>query len=314
MRNNVTEKELAERFDRDVQTILRSGGLTGQNHSDLPQDYQEALAVAQHLRETEVVHLSRVRYSLRRKLTGAADRREVWTNPKHQGVHDMKTSIFAKLTARSAVVVVALLAVMISLSLTIQPVRALAGQILGQVGLFNFTNGQAIPDEWIGQKNFGGVSNAAPMPVKDLMGLSQEEVEQQAGFAVLTPGYVPQCFGLNSRIVLLEQTTPGVLTAYLCSGQSGYEDVFLNVIQTQLGNEPKVEFQIGDAQPVEVTVRGHAGLWIEQAPIGVRSNREGATELMPVNMLVWEEDGFHFQMQSNQLAKEEMVKVAESLE
>src|SRR5690554_3362002 len=117
MRNNVTEKELAERFDRDVQTILRSGGLTGQNHSDLPQDYQEALAVAQHLRETEVVHLSRVRYSLRRKLTGAADRREVWTNPKHQGVHDMKTSIFAKLTARSAVVVVALLAVMISLSL-----------------------------------------------------------------------------------------------------------------------------------------------------------------------------------------------------
>lgn len=314
MRNRKTEQEWAERFDQDVQTLLSSGGLTSQNHIDLPQDYQEALVVAQHLGETEVAHLSRVRYSLRQKLTRTVDRREVWTNAQQQGIHPMKTSLFDKLPARSVVIVLAFLAVTISLSLTIQPVGALASQILGKVGLFNFTNEQAIPDEWIGQKNFNNVSDATPMPVKDLRGISKEEAERQAGFALLTPSYLPDCFTLNTRSILIDQATPTVTTVYLCHGQTIYDDVFLYMNQSRPGNEPKFDFQIGDAQPVEVVVRGYEGLWIEQAPIGVTTNREGATELMPVNMLVWEEDGFYFQLQSNQLAKEEMMKVAEALE
>ena len=311
--HNVTEQELADRFDRDVQFLLRSGGLTGQNLEDLPQDYRETLIVARRLRETRVANLSRVRCSLRQKLTGTQDRREVWSNPSQQGGYPMKTTLFGKFT-RNVVSALAVLAVTIALSLTIQPVHALAGQILGQMGLFSFTNAQAIPDEWIGQKNFNNDGDGTIMPVNNLLGMPEEEAEQQAGFDLLTPGYVPEGFTLLSRDYLLEQEIPTVLTAYhYYGGESVYDDVFLYMHQMKLENDPQIEFEIGDAQPVEVTVRGYEALWIEQAPIGVKSNREGETELMPVNMLVWEENGFHFQLQSNHLPKEELLKVAESL-
>ncbi|NLG96849.1 MAG: DUF4367 domain-containing protein [Chloroflexi bacterium] len=316
MRNNIeTEEQFAERFDQDVQMLLRSGGLTSQKNIDLPQDYQETLDVARQLSETRVAHLSRVRYSLRKKLIGPEDGRGVWTNSTQQGVYPMKTSIFDKIPFKGAAIAVAFMAVAIALSLSIQPVAALAGEILGQVGLFTFTDGQAIPDEWIGQKNFNNTGDGIVMPVNDLMGLSEEEAEAQAGFALYTPGYLPECFTLNSRGVLVdEQAAPTVVTAYLCSGESVYDDVFLYMHQIVLANDPKVNFEIGDAQPVKVTVRGNEGLWIEQAPIGVKTGRDGATELMPVNMLAWEEDGFYFQMQSNHLTKDEMLKVAESLQ
>lgn len=308
-----TEAEWADRFDQDVQTLLHSAGLTGQ--TDLPQDYLKALAVAQTLRSTEVTHLSRVRYSLRQRLIRSGEQPGVWSNKAYQGVHTMKTGLSKLTPARQALIVLTLLVLILSLSLTIQPVRALAGQILGQVGFFNFTNETAVPEEWIGQENFNSAAQSTSLPEEDLRGISESEAEQQVGFVLYTPAYFPECFTLNSRNILAGQDTPMVLTAYHCPGQvSGYDAVFLNLYQARLQGEPATEFPIGDAQPVEITVRGQKGLWIDQAPIGVQSSREGKTELMPVNMLVWEESGFLFQLHSNKLSQEEMLRVAESLE
>jgi len=308
------EQEWADRFDQDLHTFLRQGELPPPHPNPLPQDYQAALRVAQRLQATRVTHLSRVQSSLRRKLMGG--QREEWNHlNQQQGGFSMNLNLFAHRTLRRAAGVVAILAVTVALAITIQPVGALASQLLGEVGLFRFTNEQAIPDEWIGQKNFNnGSDEGAVMPVQSLTGLAAAEAERQASFSLYTPSYLPACFTLNDRSLLLEAATPTVLSAYLCAGETGYEDVFLQMHQSQLGDAPKNEFQIGDAQPVAVTVRGQAGMWIEQAPIGVKSNREGATALMPVNMLVWEEDGFHFQLQSNQLSQDEMLKVAESLQ
>ena len=307
-----TEARWAERFDRDVQTILQSGNLD--DLAGLPQDYREALALAHTLRVTDMAQLSRSRESLRQKIARSGRQREVGSNTLLQGVQTMKTGFSAHSPARRAVTMAAMLALFLALLLTFQPVRALAGQILNQIGFFTFTNEPAIPEEWIGQESFNSAAQATPLPVEDLRGLTEEAAELQAGFSLYTPGYLPECFSLNNRSILREQDRPAVMTAYHCPGKTVYEDVFLYIDQSPLGGESQTGYPIGDARPVEVTVRGQKGLWIEQAPTGVQSNREGKTELMPVNLLLWEQDGFFFQMRSNHLSQAEMMKVAESLE
>lgn len=307
-----TEARWAERFDRDVQTLVQSGDLDGMD--GLPQDYREALSLAHTLRMTEVAQLSRSRERLRQKIARSGRQREVGSNTLLQGVQTMKEGFLTFSPARRIVTLAAALVLILALLLTLQPVRALASQILNQMGFFTFTNEPAIPTEWIGQENFNSAAQATPLPVEDLRGLSEEAAELQAGFSLYTPGYLPECFSLNNRSILREQDRPAVMTAYHCPGKTVYEDVFLYIDQSPLSGEPQSEYPIGDARPVEVSVRGQKGLWIEQAPTGVQTNREGKTELMPVNLLLWEEDGFFFQMRSNHLSQAEMLKVAESLE
>lgn len=315
MKKQVTEAEWADRFDQDVQTLLQSGTLPNQNSQDLPQGYREALITAQTLRSAQVAHLSQVRESLRQKYNRSGDQQDMWSNNHWKGSVPMFFG-FSKLSpTRRFAVLFALIALFLSLSLTIQPVRALAGQMIGQIGLFHFTQEAAIPDEWIGQENFQSAANATstPLPIQSLNGLSREDAEQKAGFAPLSPGYLPACFSFNSYNLLDRQGAPSLLTAYECPGESIYDRVFLELDQTRMQGGKKIDYPIGDAQPVEIALRGQTGLWINQAPIGVQTDRDGKTQQMAVNLLVWEEDGFFFQMRSNQLSQEEMVKIAESL-
>lgn len=315
MQHEQTEAEWADRFDRDVQTLLEGGVAYSEHLSSSPRDYREALAIAQTLHNVEVTHLSRVRTSLRQKLTQHG-KQTVHSESVHPGARTLQGWFQELSSGRQIAAVFAVLALILSLSFILPPVRALAGQVLDQIGLFTFTNEAAIPQEWIGQENFNaaGGATATPQPVQSGAILSEQEAEEQAGFDLVTPGYLPQCFSLNGRNLSGEQDAPTIWTAYHCPGETVYEDVFLYIDQTRLKDRSTTDFAIGDAQPVEVTVRGQKGLWIERAPIGVQSNREGKTELMPVNLLLWEEDGFFFQMRSNRLTGEEMLAVAESLE
>ncbi len=316
MHKQESETKWAEQFDRDVEVLLLSENLPGLELSDLPLDYQEGLEVARALRGARVAHLSRVRTSLRQQLTRSGARWGWWLINRNQGVHPMKTRLSKLSPFRQAGLALATLALFISLSLTIQPVRALASQILGQVGFFNLTNEEAIPTEWIGQKNFNSIAEATltPVSVQSLQRLSVQAAEQQVGFAVYAPSFLPTCYTLNDRIVLLDQDEPGVLTAYHCPGSSVYEDAFLHLSQNRVLDEPRMDFAIGDAHPVEVIVREQQGVWIYQAPIGVQTNPEGETELMPVNILMWEEEGFLFQLRSNKLSEDDLLRVAESLD
>lgn len=317
MHNQEAEAEWADRFDRDVERLLQNRDPAGWDSPDLPEDYRETLSVAQTLRSTEVAQLSRVRYSLRQRLTRAGRQRtSAQSKIIDRGVHTMKAGFLRLSTAGRTVTVLALLALFLSLSLTFQPVRALAGQVLGQIGFFNFTNDTAIPEEWIGQENFKQAADttATPMPVQSYTAPSEQAAEQRAGFDLYVAGYLPECFSLNGRSVLGEQAASTISTSYHCPGKTVYEDVFLHIDQSLLQGSSSMDYAIGDAQPVEITLRGQTGVWIDQAPIGVQTNRNGETELMPVNLLMWEEDGFFFQVRSNRLSQEEMVKVAESLE
>ena len=93
----------------------------------------------------------------------------------------------------------------------------------------------------------------------------------------------------------------------------------LEVMQTRA--RPDLQpFPVGDVPIEDVTVRGVAGLWIQDSHTGMTPDENGNLQIMPTSILTWEADGYLFWMssydsQTNQpLLRDEMMKVAEALQ
>lgn len=121
------------------------------------------------------------------------------------------------------------------------------------------------------------------------------------GFTVLAPGYIPA--GYNPSAAknpggnwVIEPARKGAIAVLAYENQSA--EGFLSIQETRyVEGQPRQTYAMPEI--VDVTVRGHSGVW------------------MPVEdgkkVLVWEEGGVTFSVVSNILPLDELKKVAESL-
>ncbi len=146
--------------------------------------------------------------------------------------------------------------------------------------------------------------------------LTVEQAEAEVGFHAYAPTYVPDGYVLSGRDTWMHDGQPiwgdhrlVVDTSYTGGGSSHFV-----IWQNRYREGYVADLPIGDSPVLDVTVRGYAGIWIEQAQRGIGKGAEEEWHTVGVNILLWEEDGFTFWMQSSTLALDEMLKIAESLE
>lgn len=198
---------------------------------------------------------------------------------------------------------------------TYTPMRALAQDILAQfksviiTGVSTGVERDRIPTP-IGQ------STSTPMVIP-LRILPVEEANQEAGFEVLYPIYISSGYQLIARGVHHSEAGVSVSTKYAMVGTTydptyGIEEGTLSIrlIQTRYTPDFMAEHPVGDAPTTEVTVREQPGLWVEQAAMGC-CDEHGNVLLS--NLLVWQEGDIFFDLRSDDLPLEEILRIAESL-
>ena len=119
-----------------------------------------------------------------------------------------------------------------------------------------------------------------------------------AGFPVLAPAYLPTGYTAMSGWFVTSDSGGNVAS-------NGYRDAtgshFLVINQWQVGGDARREF--ARDQIVDVTVRGHPGLWLPGTTSG-DDEKEA---------LVWDEGGITYSIITNFVPLHEMLKVADSL-
>jgi hypothetical protein len=196
----------------------------------------------------------------------------------------------------------ALLAVLAAALLFSPSARAFAEGIIRQVGGFAFVlDGQPVnlrgsPGPIRIVKTLGAVSieTIGEVPsANDLAGASR-----LAGFPVLAPAYLPAGYTAMSGWYITSDSGGNVAT-------NGYRDAtdhhFLVLNQWQVGGGARREF--ARPQIVDVTVRGHPGLWLPDTINGPAGK----------NALVWDEGGITYSIITDAVPLDEMLKVADSL-
>ena len=210
-----------------------------------------------------------------------------------------------------ALAALAALVIAVSTVAFVPPVRTWAQSVLAQLGPLIITDAPTWPEVVIntppaptpiGQPT--ATPFAGPLPIMTI-----EEASDAAGFQVLSPEYIPAGYRMVARGVFAPPA--GVFAHTTCATESGEEHISINQDRYVPGFES--EFPMGDAPTVDVTVRGQPGLWVEGAKLGIKNNDSGGSELYGVNVLIWEEGDDLFFLTSNELALEEMLKIAESL-
>ncbi len=192
--------------------------------------------------------------------------------------------------------------------------RALADDIIHQFGALIFV--QATPEpkapDATGQQ---AVDNAEQKdPSQDQADQKEQQPSNDAstayaqdaataselsGFTVLAPAYLPDGY------VSTRDSASGEWTILHGNGDVrasiSYQDPtgerFLTI--EQISNQARQSKTVESQEIVDVTVRGHAGVWLPNSP--------------RKNILVWEENGITYMAISNGLTLEEVMKVAESL-
>jgi hypothetical protein len=202
---------------------------------------------------------------------------------------------------RFAALSLSLLAVLTAAFLFSPSVRAFAQAVIRQVGGYAFvlggqpidTNGVTGPIRIV--KTLGSVSieTIGKVPsANDPAGAST-----MAGFTVLAPSYLPAGFTSMSGWFVSSEDNSMVVT-------NGYRDStnhFLIVNQWNVSSGAVRTY--AKDQIVDVTVRGHPGVWLPDAVNGPAGK----------NALVWEEKGITYSLITDSVPLDELLKLAESL-
>ena len=119
---------------------------------------------------------------------------------------------------------------------------------------------------------------------------------QQAGFTVLAPSYVPDGYAAFNQpgvwSVVHENGNVMAVITYDDQASNGTFGLSEEIYQP---GETNTLTSIPEAQ--DVTVRGLPGKWISSGK----------------SFLIWDENGINYQLSTNTLQKDEMLKIAESL-
>ena len=316
----MNEREWADRFSRDVDSLLNEAGRT--DSEPTPAEYRQALDLARTLATTDFSAESQVRQSLRRRLLNQVGAREGWQRRKEI---TMRTFFRQRHPAviLAAVVLVALLVVTLAWpgALTaaaqgitdfVQGLRLGPHTIIQQVDPDWAASHSTKPppatpvvkqrsDGWTIQMalgNFGG--NVLPgwdVTVRRFSAF--DEAQAAIPFSLRQPGYLPVGYALREAMV-----APGDATFLFYDGPNG--DIIL--VQTPVYDRVEKQsdnYVVGTAvvigmltdKPIEeVTLNGRRAGWVEG------------------NGLIWEADGVSYTLGGANLSLDEAIRIAESLE
>ncbi|MDQ4075147.1 MAG: DUF4367 domain-containing protein [Chloroflexota bacterium] len=130
--------------------------------------------------------------------------------------------------------------------------------------------------------------------------LETEQLEEVAEFTLIEPTYLPPDCVLNERFFA---SRPRVV--YL-----NYSCVSIAEQKTQVTHRPRV----GEDSVQEITVNGKPAVYINGIWVVMPGSEERIWKEGVVKELILEQDGLLIRMQSDKLSKEELIKIAESLE
>lgn len=228
--------------------------------------------------------------------------------------------------------------IIVGLFLAVPALRSFAQDIIREIGGIRILSGPTETEKSVAQMNSG---TPLPQPTLEpsvtpiqqayeMRRMTLEQAEAEVGFHAYEPAYIPEGFAMWGRDTWIRdgQTIWGdqrkvIHTSYYNTGEalspSAQEryghlgEPHLEISQNLYVEGGVSDLAIGDSPVVDVTVRGVAGLWIEQAQMGAYADETGQWHTIGENILIWEENGFTFWVQSNTLSLDEILKVAESL-
>lgn len=313
----MNEKMLAKQLEHDLDSLLDGRSLP--NNANVGDDYRKALDAARLLASHDMSNESRIRKTLRQKLLSRiSDQPEEW-HPIKKGNYPMKTR--SKLPAFvGAIAVIVLMA-------ALPTVQAFAQKIWNQIGPFIVIaqdNPYPAPPADFNPTPLPGGPTAAPtqLPASTSNGptpiapdpnvriISREVALSQLNFKMLTPSYVPEGFTLidvpNNNVVFVG---PGYINSAMV--YTSVDNTDLQITQSTFDPKERFPFYVGDVGITQIKVRGKDAVFVKDAIMGVLVDANG--QAIPVNYLLWEEDGLFFMIQASKLTQDEIVKVAESL-
>ncbi|HEY1016439.1 MAG TPA: hypothetical protein VGE07_27260 [Herpetosiphonaceae bacterium] len=205
---------------------------------------------------------------------------------------------------------------LLALTLSIAPGRSALAAMLRQIGLIRVTDEPTVADELDGQPMpFWDPEAPAPTPLPAPTVLSDSAAEQAFGAAVYEPGWLPAGFGLQVREVLGGAAGATALAFYTNPAQGGDTGpAFVKLSQTSGDPAQASSLAIGQAPTSDVTVRGQAGLWVDQAALMFKADGAGNITGAGINLLIWSEGANTFVLESNQLGQADLLAIAEALQ
>jgi len=203
---------------------------------------------------------------------------------------------------RFAALTVSVLAVLMVTVLAFPSAQTFAQSVLERIGGFVFNQGTPEPldaSRVPAPITIVSTTDSVSIEITSDVGFAFDlaEASEQAGFAVREPTYLPAGYVEMGGGWSITREGNGVAVT------SGYFDNTKNyffVAQWKVGEGELKTFT--REQIVEVTVRGHKGVWLPD------TDSPSATKA-----LVWEEDGITYSLISNSLPLDELLRVAESL-
>lgn len=303
----MNEKEQAKCLQSDLDRLLAQK--TSPANLPTGDEYQQLLDTARQIASNDMSGQSRIRQSLRQRLTRPNAALERWSTQRLSGDHTMKQT----LPLRAALIALTLI-VAFGLVGAIPSVQAFAQSLLQQIGPVVITDNPTAAEQYA-QVGEAADPSASPTPLpavgNEVQTLSRTEAREQYGFDALEPGYLPQGYEPVDEPQLFRQPSGSMVShrSYTSDGT----DVYLSIQQSTYREEDTQQFAVGDAKVSEVTVRGQKGTWIEQANVMTVGDGKGGNRILPVNYLMWEEDGSFFVIDSSSLGLDEILQIAESL-
>ncbi len=318
----MTEQDKANSFNTAVEQLLKGGQIEPDATAGVdPALLELAHKVASH----DTRHKSQVERTLRQTLLLRVSELEKPIIVK--GSKYMKTFSPQPLY-RTLLVVLALITILVLVTLTVPPVRALAQEIIHRIGNFVITNEPSDAEQYVATLE-SGTPTPTPNPNREIpeemiVGrLTVAQASSKAGFAVYEPAYIPEGYLFSTRDVLNTGQSTTISADYQVELDPPLHDGLqmsgiIAITQSYVySGAQSWKMGVGDTPIVDVIVRGLQGIWLEQVPIYPFQDDQGEWDYARWNQLIWAEAGYTFMIQTNMpadlLPLDELVKIAESL-
>jgi hypothetical protein len=231
----------------------------------------------------------------------------------------VKTMLYGTPRRRLALAASTLVVIMMTV-LVIPPLRSWAQDVLRQIGVITLTD-----EPTYAEKEVERLNNHEPAPTmvpvetdpdQPTCGILEPfdvtEASARVGFPVYEPSYLPQSgtFSLTGRDSLLGSDRIVSRSVY---GNSTLPDTLMLMQakptdpSTQLWETPD------DATATDITINDLPATWIENYPDDETLAHFQSSVATGVNLLIWEQDGYTFLLESFFLPQNQMIQIAESL-
>jgi hypothetical protein len=224
----------------------------------------------------------------------------------YQRISQTMSTPKASIHNRFAYGVLALLVALTALSFS-PVVRVMARDFLQQIGIFNISDRPAGDPVLVAppstEQIIAAQATSTPLPPQPETASPLEAAITRAGFLPYLPAELPAGYEMKDIVTaeyiddLGTQYGKGIFAKYESDTGARLE------IQTSVFDGRKIDMPAGGQPITEVDVNGQPGVWIEDFP----------SINAPIDMLIWEENGFYIAIQSDHLPLDEVLKLAASL-